>query len=514
MDAIDETVEYLPYLFPFWVVVAIIVSWATDGRLAPFIIPTVITLALVPVIVATDKVEGMIFTLYFVSIPVLFFCIAIEIIPFFKDLVWYIIGQPIASLLTYTVAVPGVVSTIVLGIAGIAAVGILCTLWRAGPTTDPFLVSRMVISLVLLTGVTLGFFVAVWRVIEFTIWAPGSFIQIFALSEAQNQVQSEPWRNAAILITGIMLVSFTCREFARMSVVDRRPDAVTVSPEQYPTLHEITTTLSLQFDISKPTVAITKQSEPEAMAVGYRPGNIYLIVSEGLLDALNEEELEAVIAHELAHVANMDAIVMTIASLPIHFAEGLKHRVNVLKQVEDPNTDRDRNGLLSLLRRLLVLVIRSPILISWYIIERISALLSYLTDESPHHLYFDIFLAIVYFTKLCSRPPIAVLSRARESTADRTAVTVTGSPAALASALRTLDEQITEIPSEDLREASSLSSLSILPLDPIDVSSDQELDSIGTGRNTVWAHTKRFLFATHPPTTRRIETLNDQSSKD
>ena len=92
-----------------------------------------ITLALVPVIVSTDKVEDMIFTLYFVSIPVLFFCIAIEIVPLFKELVWYIIGQPIASLLTYTVAVPGVVSTVVLGIAGIAAVGILCTLWRAGP---------------------------------------------------------------------------------------------------------------------------------------------------------------------------------------------------------------------------------------------------------------------------------------------------------------------------------------------------------------------------------------------
>src|SRR5699024_5982828 len=111
------------------------------------------------------------------------------------------------------------------------------------------------------------------------------------------------------------------REFARFSPLDRHGDATPVSPAEFPALHSITTTVAAQLDIPMPTLAITEQSEAEAIAVGYRSGSIHLILSQGTLDILDEDELEAVIAHELAHVANTDAMVMTVASLPTFLAE-------------------------------------------------------------------------------------------------------------------------------------------------------------------------------------------------
>lgn len=516
MDTTSDVYELLPFLFPFWVVVAVVVMLFPVGVLARFIVPTVITLALVLVIAATDRGEDIVFTLFFASVLIMFGIAGVAMFPFYKGIVWYIIGAPLVSLLTYAMAVPTVVGTIVLAVVSIAAIGILYTLWRAGPTTDPFLIVRMVGSLVLLAGITLLFFIAFWRVIEYTIWLPGVLLQSFLLSEAQFQAASNAWRAVAATITGIMLVSFTCRELVQMSIVDRHPDMVAVTPEKFPTLHAIATSIAAQFNIPKPTIAVTERSEPEAMTVGYRPGNIYLIVSEGLLDGLDEAELEAVVAHELAHAANMDAIVMTIASLPIHFAEGLKYRVNALR----PNKDIDKrssgwnddpDGLLERVYRLLIRAIHTPIRISWVSIVVIFSILS-LSDRSPHRLLIGVLLGVVYFIKLLSRPPIAILSRARESTADRTAVMVTGSPAALASALQTLDEQIDGMPSKDLREVAGFSSLSILPLDPIE-EPDQKSDSVRTRMKAILAHIKLFLFATHPPTERRINDLNDLSEE-
>lgn len=78
----------------------------------------------------------------------------------------------------------------------------------------------------------------------------------------------------------------------------------------------MTTTISAQFDIPTPAIAVTDRSDPQAVVMGVRPGTATFLVSQGLLDALDTDELEAVIAHEPAHVANMDAMVMGILTLP------------------------------------------------------------------------------------------------------------------------------------------------------------------------------------------------------
>src|SRR5699024_3653733 len=124
------------------------------------------------------------------------------------------------------------------------------------------------------------------------------------------------------------------------------------------------------------------------------------------------------------------------------------------------------------------------------------------------------FWGIMLLTTYLTQPFVAVLSRARESTADRTAATVIGSPATLASALSTLDDRIAKIPAEDLREASSLSSLSILPLDPIQTDPDSTPDPDSDSESLLaplapkwWWRVGWMLFATHPPTERRIAVL-------
>ena len=105
---------------------------------------------------------------------------------------------------------------------------------------------------------------------------------------------------------------------------------------------------------------------------------------------------------------------------------------------------------------------------------------------------------------------VAVFSRARETAADRTAVEVTGSPAALAGALRSLDERITETPARDRREVSSLSLLSILPLDRgMFGDADRELPE----PPGFVVRPKQLLFGTHPPVAKRLERLSRLESQ-
>ena len=79
--------------------------------------------------------------------------------------------------------------------------------------------------------------------------------------------------------------------------------------------------LSQVAGVRTPAVAVSSSSVPNSFTVG-GVANATLVVSEGLLSTLPEDELDAVIAHELAHVANRDVRVMTLASLLPALANG------------------------------------------------------------------------------------------------------------------------------------------------------------------------------------------------
>src|SRR6056297_2571134 len=88
-----------------------------------------------------------------------------------------------------------------------------------------------------------------------------------------------------------------------------------VTEDEYPELHRTLGRLSQQADLPKPKVAVVDSRVPNAFATGRSQKNAAVAVTTGLLNTLDRDELEGVLAHELSHVKNRDMMVMTFASL-------------------------------------------------------------------------------------------------------------------------------------------------------------------------------------------------------
>ena len=87
-----------------------------------------------------------------------------------------------------------------------------------------------------------------------------------------------------------------------------------VTPEQEPQLHGIIDRLCALADMPKPRVAIADVDMPNAFATGRSPKKAVVCATTGLLRRLDQPEVEAVLAHEISHVAHRDVAVMTLAS--------------------------------------------------------------------------------------------------------------------------------------------------------------------------------------------------------
>ncbi|SER25882.1 M48 family metalloprotease [Natrinema salaciae] len=309
--------------------------------------------------------------------------------------------------------------------------------------------ARMVAALLGLAVVTLGLLVGVWAVFY-------GVLSFFGLAFASR---------IAFVSTAVTLLSIGYLEYRHLETIERLADAQPVDRETAPVLYETTTRVAAQLDVPVPTIAVSERDAPEALAVGFRPESVHLVLSRGVIDALDErDELEAVIAHELAHVRNRDAIVVTAVSLPVVLADGLRSRID---RIDDPG---------------------------WAAIVTVP--LGLLSTG----------------VWIVGRTITARLTRVRERAADRAAAEVTGSPAALASALQRLDREIADTPSRDLRDASGVSSVSILSLEPAEPEKIM-LGPEGDVEPSHWSlrrrlhRLERFLFETHPPTDERIESL-------
>lgn len=97
-------------------------------------------------------------------------------------------------------------------------------------------------------------------------------------------------------------------------IVLKQYDAEEISEDEAPDLHRTVSRLAEKAGIPKPAVYLVPDENPNAFATGRNPANASIGVTRGILDLLNEDELEAVIAHELSHVYNRDTLINVIAA--------------------------------------------------------------------------------------------------------------------------------------------------------------------------------------------------------
>ena len=189
-----------------------------------------------------------------------------------------------------------------------------------------------------------------------------------------------------------------------------------VTADEHPDLHRRVERLSQQADLPKPTVAVADTQVPNAFATGRNKKNATVAVTTGLLRSLNEDELDGVLAHELAHVKNRDVMVMTIASFLSTIAFFIVRWGWLF-------SGDNRQG--------------APVIVA---------------------ILVSILVWIISFLL------IRALSRYREYSADRGAALITGKPGALASALMTIDGRMDRVPKEDLREEAEMNAFFIIPI--------------------------------------------------
>jgi len=226
-----------------------------------------------------------------------------------------------------------------------------------------------------------------------------------------------------------------------------------VSPEQAPELHQMIDRLCALANMPKPKVAIADSDLPNAFATGRNQQHAVVCVTTGILRRLSEPELEAVLSHELSHVAHRDVAVMTIASF-LGILAGFVVRSSIYAGAYGGgggwgrSNDRDNNA-----GAVILLVVLAS--------------------------------AVVYaLSFLLTR----LLSRYRELSADRAGAILIGRPSLLASALVKITGDMSRIPTRDLRAAEPLNAFFFAP-------------ALAPGFSF------SSLFATHPPLERRLEQL-------
>lgn len=195
-----------------------------------------------------------------------------------------------------------------------------------------------------------------------------------------------------------------------------------VSEQEEPRLYETLTRLCVIAGISRPKLAVVNSAVPNAFATGRNPKNSVIAVTTSLVSTLNQEELEAVIAHELSHVRNRDVMVITLASF-LSTAAFFIFR-NWLFSGGSVGTGGRKN------------------------------------DKTALLLIIPILAAVVW---LISFLLIKALSRYREFAADKGSAILTGNPSHLASALMKISGQMAQVPTTDLRKVEGMNAFFIIP---------------------------------------------------
>jgi len=102
--------------------------------------------------------------------------------------------------------------------------------------------------------------------------------------------------------------------YASSSMVLKMYKARTITAAEAPDLYEMVDRLRQRAGLPMPTVAIAPHEQPNAFATGRSPEKSVVCVTEGIMNLVSRDELEGVIAHELAHIKNRDMLLQTVAA--------------------------------------------------------------------------------------------------------------------------------------------------------------------------------------------------------
>ncbi|MGH7777336.1 MAG: zinc metalloprotease HtpX [Candidatus Dormibacterales bacterium] len=234
-----------------------------------------------------------------------------------------------------------------------------------------------------------------------------------------------------------------------------------VSEQEAPELHDLVSRLAQMTAMPKPKVAVIDSPVPNALATGRNPKHALVAVTTGILQALEPQELEAVLAHEMSHVIHRDTRVMAMASFFATVA-------SFIVQAElwggmyggwgGGGYGYGGGG----------------------------------RGNNRGNSFILVFLvsAVVWAVSFVL---IQTLSRYRELAADRGSALITGQPSTLASALVKISGRMQRIPSQDLRQVEAANALMIFP---------------AVTRGSI-----AELFSTHPSLEHRLARLQKMESE-
>ena len=244
---------------------------------------------------------------------------------------------------------------------------------------------------------------------------------------------------------GLALTSYFSGSRLVMASLLARP--LDIGLAEHRQFHNIVTEMALAAGLPQPSVYVIPDPAPNALATGRDPQHAAIAVTQGALDLLDREETQGVVAHEMAHIANRDTLVMTVVGVLLG---GLLMLADWGRRALYFSGDRRRRG---------------------------SALVSVLV------------LLLAAVAPLLSRLLAMAVSRQREYLADVTGVELTRNPLGLARALEKIGAASTPL------RTATRGTAHLFISDPLRRRADSREGRLGD------------LLATHPPLERRIRIL-------
>ena len=251
------------------------------------------------------------------------------------------------------------------------------------------------------------------------------------------------------IAVGLSLISVWGSYYASDKLVLTMTGARLIEEQDNPRLFALIQEVCLASGLPMPKVAIVEDVAPNAFATGRNPEHALIAFTTGILDAMDRDELQGVIAHEMAHVGNRDTLVSAVAATTAGAIAIFSDFLMRMMWFGGGRRDRESNA-------------------------------------NPIALIVSLFILIL--APIAAVLLKAAISRRREALADATAVQFTRNPSGLRKALEVLQADSTVV----THASNAVAHLYI----------ESPLDSSSVSK----------LFATHPPLSERIATLRQMES--